>query len=96
MTLQALVRFTMGLVFLAAMMMLAGCAAPEPQRVEVFRAPPAALLTCQDSPVVPDAETQAEVARYVVRLHAAGADCRSKLGAVKKWSESQENITENH
>ncbi len=79
-------------LFLAPALALAACAAPEPQRVEVFRAPPAALLTCQNSPTVPDAETQAEVARYVVRLHAAGQDCRAKLGAVKKWSESQEKI----
>lgn len=73
---------------------LAGCATPEPivERVEVFRAPPAALLTCQASPTVPDAQTQADVARYVVRLHAAGADCRSKLGAVRSWSDMQKAI----
>lgn len=73
---------------------LAACATPEPVRVEVFRAPPAALLTCQGTPAVPSAETQADVARYIVRLHAAGADCRSKLGAVAAWSKSQEGISQ--
>lgn len=80
------------LLAIALLGALTACATPDPVRVEVFRAPPSLLLTCQNAPAVPDAETQADVARYIVRLHAAGADCRSKLGAVKKWSESQEKI----
>lgn len=77
---------------LISLLVLAGCATPEPETVEVFRAPPAALLNCQASPVVPDAQTQADVARYIVRLHAAGSDCRSKLNAVRSWANAQAKI----
>lgn len=52
--------------------------------------PPAALLTCRAAPPVPrDAETQKDVARFIVRLAEAGEDCRSKLGAVREWAEEE-------
>lgn len=43
------------------------------------------LLTCSDAPKVPaDTSNSKQVANYIVDLHAAHADCKSKLGAVKK------------
>ncbi len=47
---------------------------------------PANLLTCADEPADPADKpglTQRDVARYIVVLRAAGADCRAKLGEVK-------------
>ena len=72
---------------------LAGCAAQQdpvqrpPERVLI--SPPALLLECENAPSVPDAETQRAVAEYLVRLEAAGADCRSKLNAVRDFIERQ-------
>jgi hypothetical protein len=45
---------------------------------------PAVLLECSAEPAVPQAETQAEVAEYVVQLSDAGQDCRDKLAQVRK------------
>ena len=45
---------------------------------------PASLLTCADHPASPAAEIQQDVAFYIVDLAEAGADCRSKLGAVAR------------
>jgi predicted small lipoprotein YifL len=58
-----------------------------PERVLVT--PPALLLECQGAPAVPDADTQRAVAAYLVQLEAAGADCRSKLAAVRRFIERQ-------
>ena len=56
-------------------------------RVERVAVPPA-LLTCTPAPAVPTAPvTQRSLARYVVALAAAGADCRDKLTRVRVWSE---------
>lgn len=85
---------TRALIITPAILLLAACAGgPATKTVEVFRAPPAQLLECQPSPEVPHAKSQADVARYVVKLHDAGADCRSKLGAVKNWTEKQKKIS---
>lgn len=44
---------------------------------------PDALLNCRKNPGKPSAKgTQRDVARYVIQLHAAGNDCRYKLGKV--------------
>ncbi len=46
---------------------------------------PDALLYCADAPSVPeDTANSRDVALYIVDLHAAHADCSSKLGAVRK------------
>lgn len=44
---------------------------------------PKQLLTCTPQPPAPSAGSQRDVGLYVVDLAAAGADCRSKLGAVR-------------
>lgn len=55
---------------------LAGCATTGPV--------PQSLLTCAEQPVAPVAELQRDVALYIVDLAEAGADCRSKLGAMRR------------
>lgn len=48
---------------------------------------PAALLTCDDAPSVPQPPvTQRVLAGYVVDLAAAGDDCRKKLNQIKALS----------
>ncbi|MDR3474496.1 MAG: hypothetical protein P4M09_22835 [Devosia sp.] len=43
------------------------------------------LLTCADAPAVPkDTGNSHDVADYIIDLHDAHADCKSKLGAVRK------------
>lgn len=76
----------MRLVFLSPLLLLAACATPAPRVETVAIAPPSTLLTCKAAPASPkEATRQSEVARYIVRLHEAGADCRAKLGAVRDW-----------
>ena len=75
---------------LLAPFLLAACASAPAPVVTQPVTPPAALLTCRAAPAVPrDAETQREVARFIVRLSEAGEDCRSKLGAVRQWAEEE-------
>ncbi|MBE7732189.1 hypothetical protein [Devosia faecipullorum] len=65
---------------IAVAVMLAGCASTTP-------VVPAALLDCEPHPVSPASDpaiTQRDVAVYVVQLAEAGADCRSKLGSVRR------------
>jgi hypothetical protein len=65
---------------------LTGCAAttdPEVRVVEVRPEVPASLLSCQPEPEPPESGTQRDVARFVLDLAEAGADCRGKLNAVR-------------
>jgi len=66
---------------------LSACAAAPPSteiRVERPAIPPA-LLACAPSPPVPDPPvTRRDLARWIVDLHAAGADCRDTLAAVAR------------
>lgn len=45
---------------------------------------PGQLLTCSPQPKAPAAGTQRDVGLYVIDLAAAGDDCRSKLGSVRR------------
>lgn len=67
--------------------LLTACGTPEVRTVPVVKIErqkiPAGLLTCDPAPAVPVAETQRQVAAYVVDLWAAGEDCRVKLGKVR-------------
>ena len=70
------------------LMLLSGCAAPEPRLlIETRTIPldlPAHLLACLPSPDPPPAgSTQRDAADFVIRLWDAGQDCRSKLDAVR-------------
>ncbi len=75
------------LITIVAVLLIAGCGDQQP----IVKLVPAAgpqipdsLLTCPASPDVPgDDATQADVGKYMLDLYAAGADCRSNLGAVK-------------
>ncbi len=77
-----------GLSLACCSMLLAACAAPEPQviyrdRVELLR-PPAALMECPDSPEPPaEILRQSTIALYLVELWRAGQECRSRLMAIK-------------
>lgn len=67
------------LIALFAVLALAGCA--------TTGSVPSSLLECADQPSSPAANagaTQADVGIYVIDLAEAGADCRSKLGAVRR------------
>lgn len=43
---------------------------------------PETLLNCADSPSVPAADSQRQVAGYIVALHGAHRDCKANLDAV--------------
>lgn len=67
------------LIALFATLALAGCAT-------TGYVPPS-LLECADQPLSPAADTnatQADVGVWVIDMAEAGADCRSKLGAVRR------------
>lgn len=78
---------------LLALLLCAGCAHTEPQVVvaappQVERTPlkkliPDAALRCSQEPSGTQVTTVRQVARYVVDLKKAGADCRQKLGGVR-------------
>jgi len=61
-----------------ALVILAGCSSMRTTTV------PDQLLTCEAQPPSPKGGTQKDAALYVVDLAAAGQDCRSKLGSVRR------------
>jgi len=67
------------------LLLLAGCAAPQPVTRIVTLSPQVSpeLLTCAADPAVPEAGSQAVVARYIVSLWQAGQDCRAHVAAIK-------------
>jgi len=56
------------------------------QRIPV----PERLLSCKAEPAPPVKDTDTAVASYIVDLIESGADCRSKVAAVKEWSDRQD------
>ncbi len=72
---------------LSCLALLTACAS-EPEvrivtKVEVIRPTvPPSLTDCRPAPPVPVAETQADVAGYVLDLFDAHGDCRDKLRAL--------------
>lgn len=52
----------------------------------VVATPPASRLTCAPEPLVPATLTDATTADYIVRLAAAGQDCRSSLAWLRDWT----------
>lgn len=63
------------------------CLASCGKDVIVERVPvPARFLTCAAEPAPPAEDTDKAVAGFIVDLIEAGADCRSKLAAIKQWS----------
>lgn len=55
------------------------------QRVPV----PERLLSCKAEPAPPAEDTDRAVANWIVDLISAGADCRSKVAAIKSWDAMQ-------
>lgn len=75
-------RALLAAFLLTSALLLSGCATTSRT---VSPAVPDALLTCAAEPQPPtDTSNSRKVAIYIVDLHDAGEDCRSKLGAVKK------------
>jgi len=83
---------------LALMAILAGFAAlsactwrpQEPRVVERLVEVPPSLLQCSPEPRLREAvRSQRDVALFIERLAAAGADCRTRLAAVRRLVESQ-------
>ena len=78
----------MALLLLCSLVPLAACAKPDPEvrivtKVEVVRPQiPPSLTDCRPAPPVPVAETQADVAGYILDLFDAHGDCREKLRAL--------------
>jgi hypothetical protein len=71
--------------------LLTGCAGAPPaisvtRTVVVHERVPEALLTCAGAPTVPAATLQSQVATYVIRLHAAWADCSQTVAAIRNFS----------
>jgi hypothetical protein len=64
------------IAIVGTLVILAGCATTSTI--------PTSLLTCADHPPSPAAETQQAVGLFIIDLAEAGADCRSKLGAVRR------------
>lgn len=68
---------------LASMLPCAGCGSG--QRLETQACPvPRSALECMAEPGAPEGRTDLEAALYVIDTRAAGADCRSKLQAVRE------------
>jgi hypothetical protein len=83
-------RLACAAVLLAAGGLLTGCAerTVTVTKVETVRQDvPTPLRVCQPAPIVPACETQKCVAAYLVRLSAAGDDCRATVARVKEWAE---------
>lgn len=77
-----------GLLLLCSLALLTACGKPDPEvrivtKVEVVRPQiPPSLTDCRPAPPVPVAETQADVAGYILDLFDAHGDCREKLRAL--------------
>jgi hypothetical protein len=78
--------------FALAASVLTGCTTTETVVVPLAEQLPASLLTCRDRPVPGRTDRQSDVARYIVDLDLAGADCRSKLAGVRDVVEADSLI----
>ena len=60
------------------------------KEIVVERVPvPERFLTCAAEPAPPAEDTDKAVAGFIVDLIESGADCRSKVAAVKQWNEGK-------
>ncbi len=72
---------------LVLMPLCTGCAGA--QRLEALPCPvPGYQLACLAQPAEPEGHTDLEAAMYLIDTRAAGADCRSKLQAVRETLEA--------
>lgn len=73
---------------LGLMPLCMGCAAHSP-RLEALPCPvPGYELECMVQPAEPEGHSDLEAAMYLIDTRAAGADCRSKLQAVREILEA--------
>lgn len=67
---------------LTSVLLLSGCATVSGTRTPLVADE---LLHCKDAPAVPANTSKSKaVANYIVDLHGAYSDCKSKLGSVAK------------
>ena len=76
-------RALLATFLLTSALLLSGCATVgSPSRTQIVADE---LLKCKNAPPVPaDTSKSKAVAGYIVDLHGAYADCKSKLGSVAK------------
>lgn len=79
-------RKMMVLLALPFLACLSGCG----KEIVVERVPvPERFLTCANEPAPPAEDTDKAVAGFIVDLIEAGADCRSRVAAIKQWNEGK-------
>jgi len=83
------------LLAISAALLLSACAAAPalpPAPVIVRVSPPVELLSCADQPAPGVMRSQRDIAKYILDLAEDGADCRSKLDAVRDFVEKSAPI----
>lgn len=74
---------------LALALLLPPCLSACEKSVVVQRVPvPERLLSCKAEPAPPAEDTDKAVASYLIDLLESGADCRSKVSAIRDWSKA--------
>lgn len=73
---------------LAIVATLTGCTTTRTVETPLSDRIPSSLLTCRERPALGPLDRQSDVARYVVDLDMAGADCRRKLEAINQIVET--------
>ena len=89
-TLKAHSPRPVALFLLSCAALLTGCGATVPKPVIILTIDNPALLNCEDAPPVPDlpdTDWEGLLMEYTIEDHAAGQDCRDKLGTIRELSE---------
>ncbi len=82
---SALIAVQLLAVGMLAGVLLTGCAAPPPVQtryIEERITVPSALLTCAPAPILGLIKTQKDVGNFIIRLEAAGEDCRDDVASI--------------
>lgn len=83
---SALIAVQLLAVGILAGVLLTGCAAPTPpvqtRYIEERIAVPQVLLTCAPAPDLGPIKTQKDVGNFIIRLEAAGEDCRDDVASI--------------
>ena len=75
---------------LAIVVALTGCTTTRTVETPLADRIPASLLSCRERPALGPIDRQSDVARYVVDLDTAGADCRRKIEAINQIVQEDE------
>ena len=84
-------RKTFALSGLLPLVTMTACGSPKPPQIQlvpeihnIYPSIPANFLDCVSEPVPGEIKTDVQAAQFAESLRTAGADCRSKLGVIKK------------